>query len=492
MASKYFLYARKSTDSEERQILSIEAQLAELRALAKKERLFIVGEFIEAMTAKEPGRPIFNQLMSRIEKGEANGILSWHPDRLARNSVDGGRVVYFLDTSQIQSLKFPTFWFENTPQGKFMLNIAFGQSKYMVDSLSENVKRGLRHKLRRGEWPGFAPPGYLNDKVLRKVVMDPVKGPLIRRLIETYAAGHVSLRELKEQSFQWGLVGRQGKQLVKMELVRTLTNPFYYGVMRYTGEVHQGTHEPLITKATFDEVQEVLRRRGRRHTSKRHLFPFLGLAKCKSCGGAITAELQKGHHYYRCSKKRGKCPEPYIREELLASQIQAAIERVALPDKTFQKLIAVLAQETETSTQPVAALRAKTFQTISAIQAKLDRLLDAQLDGLVEKSEYLSKKEALLNQKVELAEKLAHFEQRATGWVEPARTFFIQAHSAEKIATGGDLESQKKFLVSLGSNFQLAAKSLRFDYEKPWDALAKNGKNRNWRRGGDSNPRYGF
>ena len=197
-------------------------------------------------------------------------------------------------------------------------------------------------------------------------------------------------------------------------------------------------------------------------------------------------------HYYRCSKKRGKCPEPYIREELLASQIQAAINRVALPDKTFQKLMAALAQETETSTQPVAILKAKTAETIADIQNKLDRLLDAQLDGLVEKSEYLAKKETLLNQKVELAEKLTHFEQRASGWVESCRAFFIQAHSAERIATGGDLESQKKFLFSLGSNFHISAKWLRFDYEKPWDILARARKNANWRRGGDSNPRYEY
>jgi DNA invertase Pin-like site-specific DNA recombinase len=105
-------------------------------------------------------------MMKRVERGEANGILAWHPDRLARNSVDGGKIIYFLDTGRLASLKFPRFWFESTPQGKFMLNIAFGQSKYYVDSLSENVKRGMRQKVRNGIYPGLAPLGYLND--LRK------------------------------------------------------------------------------------------------------------------------------------------------------------------------------------------------------------------------------------------------------------------------------------------------------------------------------------
>lgn len=143
-SQKFFLYARKSTDVEDKQVLSIEAQLTELRAFAKTEGLNVIEELVEKQSAKIPGRPIFNAILNRIERGEANGIVSWNPDRLARNSVDGGRIIYLLDCGYLAMLKFPTFWAENTPQGKFMLNIAFGQSKYYIDSLSENVRRGLR------------------------------------------------------------------------------------------------------------------------------------------------------------------------------------------------------------------------------------------------------------------------------------------------------------------------------------------------------------
>src|SRR3990167_2484767 len=171
--NKFFLYARKSTDEPDRQILSIEAQIHELKEFAEREHLEIVDTFIESQTAKEPGRPIFNQMLSLIEKGKANGVVAWHPDRLARNSVDGGRIIYLIDIAKVVALKFPTFWFEPTPQGKFMLSIAFGQSKYYVDNLSENVKRGLRQKVRRGEQSGQAPTGYLNDKANRVIVPDP-------------------------------------------------------------------------------------------------------------------------------------------------------------------------------------------------------------------------------------------------------------------------------------------------------------------------------
>ena len=133
--NKFFLYARKSTDVEDKQVLSIEAQIAELRAFAKQNNLNVVDVFIEKQSAKIPGRPIFSEMLDKIEKNEADGILAWHPDRLARNSVDGGQIIYLIDCGRIAALKFPQFWFEPTPQGKFMLNIAFGQSKYYVDSL---------------------------------------------------------------------------------------------------------------------------------------------------------------------------------------------------------------------------------------------------------------------------------------------------------------------------------------------------------------------
>jgi len=136
---KYFIYCRKSSEEEERQILSIEAQLQELRDYAKQNDLFVIKEFSESRTAKEPGRPIFNQMLSEMEEGKATGILAWNPDRLARNSIDGGKVIYLVDMGKIQSLKFPTFWFDTTPQGKFMLSVAFGQAKYYTDNLRENI-----------------------------------------------------------------------------------------------------------------------------------------------------------------------------------------------------------------------------------------------------------------------------------------------------------------------------------------------------------------
>ena len=331
---KYFLYARKSTDEDDRQLLSIDAQLEELREHAALEKMSVVREFVEAKTAKKPGRPVFNEMMRRVEKGEADALLAWHPDRLARNSVDGGRVVYLLDTGKLATLKFPSFWFENTPQGKFMLSIAFGQSKYYVDNLSENVKRGFRHKLRLGWFPGRAPIGYLNDPRKRTIVIDEDKGPLVKRLFDTYASGETSYQAIADMANRMGLITIRNNYIRKCWMRRLLSNPFYTGVFRLKGEIFEGSHEPLISRELFDKVQAILRKRSWLAPKSRSDDPcyFVGMLKCDVCGSGVTAQRQKGHHYYNCTRNRGPCDQPkYIREDYLSREIHAALSHRSLP-----------------------------------------------------------------------------------------------------------------------------------------------------------------
>ncbi len=230
---KFFIYARKSTDSEDRQVRSINDQIAELKELAKKENLEVVDILVEKQTAKKPGRPVFAEMLKRIEAGEAMGILAWHPDRLTRNSVDGGQIIYLVDTGIIKELRFPTFWFDPTPQGKFMLSIAFEQSKYYIDNLSENIKRGHRQKLKQGLWPQMAPLGYLNNRETKQIYIDKEKAPLIKKTFEAYATGKYTLKELRKIINNLGLKGRRDRLLSISNYQYILQNQFYYGLIRY-------------------------------------------------------------------------------------------------------------------------------------------------------------------------------------------------------------------------------------------------------------------
>src|SRR3972149_1045487 len=286
---KYICYCRKSTDEKDRQVLSLDAQIIELKEFASREKLQIIDFVVESKSAKEPGREKFAEVFKRIEKGEANGILSWHPDRLARNSIDGGRVIYLLDIGKLSDLKFPTFWFDNTPQGKFMLNIAFGQSKYYVDNLSENVKRGIREKLRRGIWPKQAPLGYTNNLQTKGIDVDPLTSKIVKKAFEKFAQGNVSYTEIARIMFKGGIVRRGGGVLKVDQIKNMLSSQFYTGFFLYSGELYKGSHKAFISKALFNSVQKQLGKLSKPRI-KGHNFPFTGFIKCSECGSAITAE----------------------------------------------------------------------------------------------------------------------------------------------------------------------------------------------------------
>ena len=378
---RYFLYARKSTDDEDRQVLSIEAQLKELREHAQRENLVVIKEVVEAKTAKRPGRPLFNEMILAIERGLADGILAWHPDRLARNSVDGGRIIYLVDQKVIKDLRFPTLRFDNNAQGKFMLSIVFGQSKYYIDALSENIRRGIMLKLSKGIWPQWAPIGYLNDRKTRTIIIDEGKAPFIKRVFELYSTGEYALKEIRNKINPLGLTGRKDKSLSISQYQTMLKNTLYYGVFRYKGEVYEGTHQPIITKKLFDRCQEVMHLRGKYKEPQKKRFVLRGLMRCGECGRSITAELQKGHVYYRCTKRLTNCKQKYVREEELAAQIAKFIQKVSLSDNWTKRIIEELERDRNYSLLSTQSQQQNLENNIKEVDTKISKLIDVYLEG---------------------------------------------------------------------------------------------------------------
>jgi site-specific DNA recombinase len=471
---KFFIYTRKSTDDKDRQVRSIADQLAELKDLASKEKIEVVDVFVEKQTAKIPGRPVFNEMIERLEKGEASGILAWHPDRLARNSVDGGKIIYLVDTGVIKDLKFSTFWFDPTPQGKFMLSIAFSQSKYYVDNLSENIKRGHRNKVKEGIWPQSAPLGYTNEK--GRIVPDILSASLIKNAFEAYATGKFTLRQIREKFNALGLRTRKGIGLSISNYQLILTNPIYTGLMRYNGEIHEGKHEPIITKKLFDSVQEVMIRKSKPHSKGLKKYLYRGFFRCGECGCFITTETQKGNNYLRCTKRKNPCLQKYVREEIITSQIQAEIKKVSLPLDWLNWMIAENAKDRQSEVQS-STLFADSLRTeISLLDAKIEKLMTAYLENALSLEEYREMKNKIVNEKQLFKEKLSAVEQKANNRFELTEKFLKFNMELVNDRTN---EEKVHLFKKIGSNFKIQGRTLFFEPRRAWKTLSDSGLSEN-------------
>ena len=341
---KYCLYARKSTESEERQILSIDSQVKEMLQLAEREGLDVVEIKRESHSAKDTGqRPIFNEIVEEIRQGKFNAILTWAPDRISRNAGDLGRIVDLMDQKLLIEIRTFGQHFSNNPNEKFLLMILGSQAKLENDNRGINVKRGLRTRVEMGLWPGVAPLGYLNQKLIDKkcqIVVDQVRAPIVKKMFEKVAHEHYSGRKIYNWlKFELNFHTRGNKPLTLSGVYRILDNPFYYGPFEYpreSGNWYQGKHQPLITQELFEKAQAQLKRDQIVRENKE--FAFTKLFTCGYCQSGISAEekwkpLKDGtsaHYiYYGCSRARDRnCKNKYIREEELIEELLKIIDKV--------------------------------------------------------------------------------------------------------------------------------------------------------------------
>lgn len=354
-ATKYFIYARRSSEGDERQVQSIPAQMESLGEVQKVRQFKVVEIIEESKSAKPPnGRDGFNRMLGDIEKQKADGILVWSLDRLSRNPVDTGRIIDLMDRGLLVEVTTPTQVFRNNPIDKLMMNFILINAKFENDKKGEDVKRGLKTKAERGWLPGPAPVGYLNDPLAEKgnktVLKDPDRFDKVKRLWEYMLTGQYNPAQLiKIANNEWGLTTPpRGKKKLATKLSRSgvyvlLQNHFYYGVFEYpkgSGNWIQGKHPPMITKNEFLVVQEILSGRSKPRPQK-HSFIYAGLFQCGNCGASITPDYkikkQKNgniHHYIygRCTKqKKVKCSEKYIEQKELEKQILEYLKRLQLP-----------------------------------------------------------------------------------------------------------------------------------------------------------------
>ena len=353
---RYCLYARKSTEQDEVQALSIDSQIKEMTELARRDDIDVVEIKRESHSAKETGqRPVYNQIIDEIRIGKFDGLLTWAPDRIARNAGDLGKIIDLMDAGLLREIRTYNQKFSNNPNEKFLLMILGSQAKLENDNKRINVKRGLKTRAEMGLLPGVAPLGYLNDKRRDhkcEMLVDSVRSPIVKQMFEKAAYERWSGRKiyawLKEIDFRT----RSNKYLPVSLVYTTLKNPFYCGVYEYprgSGNWYTGKHTPLITRELYQLVQEKLAEDHKpKHT--RHSFTFTKIMVCGECGSGITGVEKKkiikadgserSYIYYTCTKSKGNsCENPYIREDQLIEQLAAIIDQVELDEIGARKVI---------------------------------------------------------------------------------------------------------------------------------------------------------
>ena len=341
---KYCLYARKSTESEERQVLSIDSQIKEMLLLAEKENLNVVTMKRESHSAKETGqRPVFNEIIDELRQGKFNGILTWAPDRISRNAGDLGKIVDLMDAGLLSEIRTYGQRFTNSPSEKFLLMILGSQAKLENDNRGVNVKRGLRARVEMGFWPTMAPLGYLNQRLMDKkcqLIIDPARAPIVKRMFERVAHENLSGRKIYNWlKFELNFYTRGNKPLTLSGIYRILDNPFYYGMFEFpkaSGNWYQGKHQPLITQELFEKAKAQLKRDQIVRSNKE--FSFTKLFTCGYCGSTICAEekwkvLKDGtsaHYiYYGCGRAKDRnCKNKYIREEELITELLKILDQL--------------------------------------------------------------------------------------------------------------------------------------------------------------------
>lgn len=468
---KYFAYLRKSSEGEERQALSIPAQKDQIKKIFGD--LDVVEYFEESHSAFKPyNRPLFTKMIERIVKGEAQGIISWHPDRLSRNEIDGATITYML-RKEIKDLKFGSYSFTNDASGILMLQMMLSQGQYYSAKLGIDVKRGLEKKLSLGWLPCAAPNGYLNSHNLEagtnEIIKDPERFELVRKMWDLMLTGNYSPPKILEMANDWGYTTlkrrkRGGGPLARSSIYKMFTNQFYAGVILYRGVEYPGNHEVMITTDEFDKVQVLLGRKGRPRP-KTHFFPYTGQIHCGECGCLITAEMKtklikstnllKSFTYYHCTHKKKGCFQKNITKEKLEIQIEREISRINILPTFRDWAISVVKRRNDQEISDRTAIYQSQQRAINETQTELDNLTKMRLRSLIDDDEYLKNKQELKAKKAKLQEELGDTDKRADEWMELGERFFDFITYALKAFSEDDLQQKKEILAALGQNFTL-------------------------------------
>lgn len=472
---------RKSSEGEDRQVQSIPDQIAHLMRLAKDLGLEIIETLEESKSAKSPNnRPIFSDMLERIQNGEGNGILCWEINRLSRNPVDSGTIQWMLQQGIIKSIR--TINREYKPDDNaLLLSVESGSANQFILDLKKGVRRGLDSKLDKGLAPILAPLGYLNTKIEARgenyIVKDLERFDVIRKMWDLMLTGTYTPPTILDiANNQWGLRTRKmkkrgSKPISRSTIYRIFTDPFYAGLFVYKGKTYQGKHDPMITLEEFDKVQILLGREGKPRP-KTHDFPFTGIVRCAECGSAITAiekkkiikstgELKTFIYYYCTRRKNPKCSQrKHITGEAFDKQVDEQLKSLTILPEFKDWALEILRENNDKEIEERTKIYEMQHKALTETQNQLDTLTRMRYRELIGDEEFLKERNLLQSQISEIKQTMRQTEQRAEDWIDLTEKTFEFACYARTHFNNGDIQTKREIFMALGQNYTLKDQKL--------------------------------
>jgi len=521
---KFFVYCRKSSESEDRQAASIGDQLGALARVIELEQLNVVETFTEEKSSKDPGRPVFNDMLARIHTGEADGILCWDNDRLSRNPIDGGAIAWMLQKGVLKIIKTPGRSYYPEDAG-LLLSVEQGRATDYVIRLSKNVKRGFRGKIEKGWRPGATPIGYKNigDVGNKTIAIDEDRFDIVRKMWDYYLTGQYSVRELNTiVNKQWGLTTPQrrklgGKELSMSHMYRILNDVFYTGMFLWkdpdTGEatIYQGVHTPMITEQEYRRAQVLLGAKGKPQPKTKE-FSYTGLIRCGECDSAITAEeknqiicttckhkfsynnktdcpkcqttIESMHNptilkyvYYRCSRKKGPCSQKYIRVEDFETQFSELLDEIEINQEYIDVALEYLRDTEHVEVKDQQKIIESLHTSLKQCEERILRLSEEYTSAqnadysIYSQDEFKKYKKRLLDEAVAMRHQITDTEKKASDSFMLAERTLSFCALAKKRFESGDQKTRRVILSSIGSNLTMKDKIVSFNLLHPFQLI---------------------
>jgi site-specific DNA recombinase len=466
---KLYGYIRVSTTKQGEHGVSLQEQTEAINRYAEKNSVSIVQWFEEQKTAAKRGRPIFSAMMRLLRAGKADGVVIHKIDRSARNLRDWADLGELIDAGI-------DVHFANEPLdlrsrgGRLSADILAVVAADFIRNNREETRKGFYGRLKQGLYPLNAPVGYLDQGGGKAKIVDPVRGPLVRFAFERYATGDASLHSVLDELHSRGFRNRRGNQFSLGGLVRILRNPFFTGVIKLrNGESFTGIHEPLISTATFNRVQDVFAGKRPRRIQV-HAYRYRRLFKCATCERSLIASRHKGRVYYRC--QTAACPTTCIREDLIDLRVRETLGSISVTPAIADECLSAIRVEVGSRELLIEASKKQITGTIGSIETRMLRLTDVYLAGEIDKEAYLERRAALLMDLQASRERLSAIGGQATTELAAIQKCLELLKAPERLYELGSESEKRQILTVLTSNRTVLEKTIVISVAEPFLFMA--------------------